>query len=474
LGRPRTEIQGRDVIKYLEPSEHGNIERHFRKIQKGEKLNSGPVCTIIRDTGEARSVKISANRFQDLSEKERIVSQISDITDQLRAENEKQHLEAQLMHAQKMEAIGTLAGGIAHDFNNILMGIQGYLSLMRLGTDSDDAKDDQHGKYIQGIEDNVMSAANLTEQLLGFARKGKYTLRLTCLNDIIERSTHMFMRTKKEITLHKRYQEDIWNVEVDQGQIEQVLINLYLNAWHAMPEGGDLYIQTENVALSDAHCKPFEVEGGNYIKLSVTDSGIGMDQDTIGRIFEPFFTTKEIGKGTGLGLASAYGIIKNHKGIIRVYSEQGHGTTFVIYLPASQAEEKDESQIDYTITKGTEQILLVDDEEGPIQVEKLMLKELGYRVMTAASGREAIDIYAEHTDTVDLIALDMIMPEMNGRATFEELKKINAGVRVLLVSGYSLNKQVEEMLELGCNGFIQKPFDIIELSRTLRGVFDSE
>ncbi|MGD9281121.1 MAG: PAS domain S-box protein, partial [Desulfobacterales bacterium] len=473
LGRPRTEIQGHDFRKYLEPSEHRNIETHFRKIQKGEKLNTGPVCTIVRGSGEARSVKISANRFQDSGEKERIVSQVSDITDQLRAENEKQHLEAQLMHAQKMEAIGTLAGGIAHDFNNILMGIQGYLSLMRLGNESDDSKDDPYGKYIQGIEDNVMSAANLTEQLLGFARKGKYTLRLTCLNDIIERSTHMFMRTKKEITLHKRCQKDIWNVEVDQGQIEQVLINLYLNAWHAMPEGGDLYLQTENVVLSDAHCQPFEVEGGNYVKLSVTDSGIGMDQETIGRIFEPFFTTKEIGKGTGLGLASAYGIIKNHKGIIRVYSEQGHGTTFVIYLPASQAEEKGETDTDYTIEKGTEQILLVDDEEGPIQVEKLMLKELGYRVMTAASGREALDIYAENTDTVDLIALDMIMPEMNGRATYEELKKINADVRVLLVSGYSLNKQIEELLELGCKGFIQKPFDIIELSRTLRDVFDN-
>ena len=472
LGHPRIEIEGRDFRKYLEPAEHRNIEAHFLKIQKGEKLNSGPVCTIIRESGEARSVKISANRFQDSSEKERIVSQISDITDQLRAESEKQHLEAQLMHAQKMEAIGTLAGGIAHDFNNILMGIQGYLSLMRLGNDSETTQDGQHDKYIQGIEDNVMSAANLTEQLLGFARKGKYTLRSTCLNDIIDRSTRMFMRTKKEITLHKRCQEDIWNVEVDQGQIEQVLINLFLNAWHAMPEGGDLYIQTENVALSDAHCKPFEVKGGNYVKLAVTDSGIGMDQDTIGRIFEPFFTTKEIGKGTGLGLASAYGIIKNHKGIIRVYSEQGHGTTFVIYLPASEAEEIYESQTDYSITKGSEQILLVDDEEGPVMVEKLMLKELGYRVMTAESGGEAIDIYSKNTDTVDLIALDMIMPEMSGKATYEELKKIDADVRVLLVSGYSLNKQVEELLEMGCNGFIQKPFDIIELSRTLREILD--
>jgi len=469
--RPRIEIEGGDFASYLEPSERSIIETHLRKIQKGEKLNSGPVCTIMRETGEGRSVKISANRFKDSSEKEKIVSQISDITDQLRAESEKQHLEAQLMHAQKMEAIGTLAGGIAHDFNNILMGIQGYLSLMRLSCDSNQAHNDPYGKYIQGIEDNVMSAANLTDQLLGFARKGKYTLRPTCLNEIIEKSTRMFMRTKKEITLHKRYQEDIWNVEVDQGQIEQVLINLYLNAWHAMPDGGDLYIQTENVVLSDAHCKPFEVNGGNYVKLSVTDSGIGMDKDTMGRIFEPFFTTKEIGKGTGLGLASAYGIIKNHKGIIRVYSEQGHGTTFAIYLPASEAVMVDESQTDYSLIRGTEQILLVDDEEGPIRVEKLMLEELGYRVITAKSGKEAIDIYAANTDTVDLVALDMIMPEMNGKATYEELKKINPDVRVLVVSGYSLNKQVEDLLDLGCNGFIQKPFDIIELSRTLRDVF---
>jgi CheY-like chemotaxis protein len=286
----------------------------------------------------------------------------------------------------------------------------------------------------------------------------------------------MFGRTKKEVRIQMDLVPDIWTVEVDRGQIEQALLNLYVNAWQAMPQGGDLYLKTENVILGEefVNDKPYKVEAGDYIKISVTDTGIGMDRETSERIFEPFFTTKEIGKGTGLGLASAYGIIKNHKGIIRVYSEQGHGTTFVIYLPGSQAEAEDESQTDYTITKGTEQILLVDDEEGPIQVEKLMLKELGYRVMTAASGSEAIDIYTRHTDAVDLIALDMIMPEMNGRATFEELKKINADVRVLLVSGYSLNKQVEEMLELGCDGFIQKPFDIIELSRTLRDVFDGE
>ncbi len=473
IGCPRAEIEGQSLKTYLEPTEHTDIKTYFQKIQKGLTVNSGPVCKIMRNNGEERSVKITANRFQDSSEKEKVVSQVSDITDQLQAEKEKQHLEAQLMHAQKMEAIGTLAGGIAHDFNNILMGIQGYLSLMRLGNEADSFEDHPDTKYIQGIEENVMSAANLTDQLLGFARKGKYTLRPTCLNEIVEKSTRMFMRTKKEITLHKRCNQEIWNVEVDQGQIEQVLINLYLNAWHAMPDGGDLYIQTENVVLSDAYCEPFEVKGGNYVKLSVTDSGIGMDKETIERIFEPFFTTKEIGKGTGLGLASAYGIVKNHHGIIRVYSEQGYGTTFVIYLPSSQVVEADDSQTDFTLVKGSECILLVDDEEGPIEVEKLMLKELGYSVITAENGMEAIDIYAENSDKVDLVALDMIMPEMSGKATYEELKKINPAVRVLLVSGYSTNKQTEELFEMGCSGFIQKPFDIIELSQKLRQVLDN-
>jgi PAS domain S-box-containing protein len=468
LGYSPKEIQGSYFIKYLTQDSLEPADDFFISTFRGEILPSGLICTIIRKTGDERPVKIGANRFEDSAGKVKIVSQLSDITDKLNAESEKKNLEAQLIHAQKMEAIGTLAGGIAHDFNNILMGIQGYLSLMRLNPDAE--KPD--GKYIQGIEENVMSAANLTEQLLGFARKGKYTPRTTYLNDVVEKSSRMFTRTKKEITVHKRLQEDIWNVEVDRGQIEQALINLYLNAWHAMPEGGDLYIQTENVNLGNDYCKPFEVSGGKYVKTSVTDSGIGMDKETMERIFEPFFTTKEIGQGTGLGLASAYGIIKNHNGIIRVYSEKDHGTTFAIYLPASGAEELDVAPDDHMLLKGKEQILLVDDEEGPILVEELMLKELGYTVLTARSGKEAIDLYSSNIDKLDLVALDMIMPEKSGKATYKDLKKINPHIKVLLVSGYSLNKQVEELISQGCNGFIQKPFDILELSQKLREILE--
>jgi PAS domain S-box-containing protein len=465
----RTEIEGSYFKDYLTQDSFQPVEDFFINTFRGETTSSGLVGTVVQKTGNERPVKMVANRFEDSSGKVKLVSQLSDIADKLKAEKEKKNLEAQLIHAQKMEAIGTLAGGIAHDFNNILMGIQGYLSLMRLNPDTENP----HEKYIQGIEENVMSAANLTEQLLGFARKGKYTPRTTSLNDVIEKSTRMFTRTRKEITVHKRLQENIWKVEVDKGQIEQVLINLYLNAWHAMPDGGELYIQTEKVNLSDDYCKPFEVSGGKYVKTSVTDDGIGMDKETLERIFEPFFTTKEIGKGTGLGLASAYGIIKNHNGIIRAYSEKGHGATFVIYLPASETQKLDDSPPESVLVRGTERILLVDDEEGPILVEELMLKELGYTVLTARSGNEAIDLYKFNSGTIDLVALDMIMPEKSGRATYEELKTIDPRIKVLLVSGYSLNKQVEELIEQGCSGFIQKPFDILELSQKMRQILDT-
>jgi CheY-like chemotaxis protein len=205
----------------------------------------------------------------------------------------------------------------------------------------------------------------------------------------------------------------------------------------------------------------------------VTDTGMGIEPDIIERIFEPFFTTKEVGKGTGLGLASAYGIIKNHNGIIRVYSEKNHGTTFNIYLPASNLEEVDDIEISTEMVKGNEAILLVDDEESTIQVEKLMLRELGYQVIPALGGKEAVELYKEKMVDLDLVALDMIMPEMNGKDTYDALKKINPAVKVLLVSGYSQNKQIDELMDQGCNGFIQKPFDIVQLSQKLREVLEN-
>ncbi len=256
---------------------------------------------------------------------------IIDITEKKKAAREKEKLQAQLQQAQKMEAIGTLAGGIAHDFNNLLMGIQGRTSLIL----ADIGSDHPYFKYLTEIENYVVSAAELTKQLLGFARGGKYQVLPTDLNELLEKSSRMFGRTKKEITIHRNYQKDLWTVEVDRSQIEQVLLNIYVNAWQAMPGGGTLFIQTENVRLNNKFVKPFNMNPGDYIKITIKDTGVGMDANTLKLIFDPFFTTKEKERGTGLGLASAYGIIKNHDGIITAQSKKGLGATLNIYLPAS-------------------------------------------------------------------------------------------------------------------------------------------
>ena len=382
----------------------------------------------------------------------------------------RKKLEAQLQQAQKMEALGTLGGGIAHDFNNLLMGIQGRTSLMMMD------KDPSHPdfEHLKGIEDYVKSAADLTKQLLGFARGGKYEVKPTDINELIKKSSTMFGRTKKEIKVHGKYQKDVWAIEADQGQIEQVFMNLYVNAWQAMPGGGDLYVQTESVTLDKDYVKPFNVTPGRYIKISVTDTGFGMDEATQQRIFDPFFTTKEMGRGTGLGLASAYGIIKNHGGFINVYSEKGEGATFNIYLPASEKEIIEEKKLVRGVLKGSETVLLVDDEDMIIDVGDQLLRKLGYEVLIARSGKEAIAIYEKNKDKIDIVILDMIMPDISGGDTFDRLKEINSDIKVLLSSGYSIKGHATEILERGCDGFIQKPFNMKDLSQKLRQILDKE
>ncbi len=399
-----------------------------------------------------------------------------DITDRKR-------LEARLLQAKKMEAIGTLAGGIAHDFNNLLMGIQGHTSLIFLDIDSDHP----NFEHIKGVEDLVKRGSDLTGQLLGFARGGKYEVRPTDINELIEKSFEMFGRTKKEIRVHRKYQKDIWTVEVDRGQIEQVLLNLYVNAWQAMPGGGDLYLQTETVRLDEKYVSPFGAKPGNYVEVSVTDTGVGMDEKTQQRIFEPFFTTKEMGRGTGLGLASAYGIINNHGGIINICSEKGRGTTFTIYLPAVEAvvnlrppaadyapegEQRPEAG-EKEIQQGRETILFVDDEDMIIDVGQDMLRAAGYEVLLARNGKEAIEVYEKNKDKVALVILDMIMPDMGGGEAYDRMKEINPDIKVLLSSGYSINGQASEILDRGCDGFIQKPFNMSQVSQRIREILDS-
>lgn len=421
-----------------------------------------PIRYHKKKDGTVFPTEITASVFEYKGRQVHIAA-IRDITDRKR-------LEAQLQQAHKMEAIGTLAGGIAHDFNNLLMGIQGRTSLMLMDADAGHPQ----LEHLKGIENYVQSATDLTKQLLAFARGGKYEVKPTDVNSLIIKSAELFGRTKKEITIHKKIPPEIWNIEADQSQIEQVLLNMYVNAWQSMPGGGNLYLEAENVVLDDGFVKPYELEHGKYVKIAVTDSGVGMDKATQARIFDPFFTTKEMGRGTGLGLASAYGIIKNHGGIIDVDSEKGKGATFNIFLPASEQKVIPATEPTKEISKGYETILLVDDEDIVIDVGKKMLQKIGYQVLVARGGKTAVELYEDNKDEIDMVILDMIMPEVSGGETYDRLKKINPDIKVLLASGYSINGQATEILNRGCDGFIQKPFSVKDLSQKIREILDKQ
>ncbi len=382
---------------------------------------------------------------------------------------ERKKLEAQLMNAQKMEAIGTLSGGIAHDFNNILMGVQGYTSLMMLDVD----RGHPHYEWLEHIEELIKNAADLTSQLLGFARGGKYVVKPFNVNDLIEKTSIMFGRTRKEVVIHRKYEKEPWAVEGDQGQIEQVFLNLYLNAWQAMPAGGDLSLETRNVVFDRSGAHMCSMMPGRYVCATISDTGVGMDAKTKERIFEPFFTTKELGRGTGLGLAMVYGIIKNHNGHIDVISEPGQGTRFVLYFPASGKDITEQKPAVPAIMKGTETILLVDDEPSVLQVSKAILESLGYTVYEVRNGEEAVSLYREMKDAIDLVVLDMVMPGLSGSETFDRIRELDPAARIILSSGYSLNDQAKQIMERGCKGFIQKPFGLTVISQKLREALEA-
>ncbi|HOI73744.1 MAG TPA: PAS domain S-box protein [Syntrophales bacterium] len=389
-----------------------------------------------------------------------------DITERKRVEEEQERLKEELNRSRKLESVGTLAGGIAHDFNNLLMGIQGHASLMML----DLPESHPHRVRLQYIQEQVVSASSLAGQLLGFARGGRYEVKPTDMNDIVGKTADMFGRTKKEIIIHRSFRPDLWTAEVDRSQMEQVFMNLYVNAGHAMPGGGELRLGTDNVVLADG--RALSLAPGRYVKISVSDTGIGMDDQTRERIFDPFFTTKGMGRGTGLGLATVYGIIKGHGGAIDVASRPGRGTTFEIHLPASNKAVDREVDPQASAAGGTETILLVDDETMILNVAREMLEVLGYRVLCAGSGQEAVAVYREKKDGIDMVILDMIMPGMSGGETFDRLREIDAQVPVLLSSGYSIDGAAREILDRGCNGFLQKPFQMERLARGVRSILD--
>jgi signal transduction histidine kinase/CheY-like chemotaxis protein len=451
----------------LIPKDRERSAENIAKILKGEETGINEYTALRKDGSTFPVMAHSAPIFKE-GKPSGLRGFLIDITDRKKAEEERRKLEVQFQQAQRFEALGTLAGGIAHDFNNLLMNIQGNTSLMLCEI----KKSHPYFNMLKNIEKQVKSGAQMTRQMLGYARKGKFNVKAIELNQVLNETTETFGRTRKEITIQRDFADDLFAIEADRGQIEQVLLNLYVNAADAMPGGGLLQLKTKNVSHLNIKSNQYKPQPGKYVQLTISDSGIGIDKHTLEHIFDPFFTTKEMGRGTGLGLASVYGIIKSHDGYIDVTSEKGQGTTFTIFLPATHKAVEDQADAAAELIRGSGTLLVVDDEALVLDVAANMLEKLGYTALKAQSGSEAVDIFKAHKDEIKMVVLDIIMPDMGGREVYDQIKMINPDVKVLLASGYSVDGQAIELLERGCDGFMQKPFTVEELSGKIEQILN--
>jgi signal transduction histidine kinase/CheY-like chemotaxis protein len=472
----RIAIKGRDEFKQVADSINAMLDHLSERASELKEAN--------QRLNHEVAVRQKAERALRTSQYE-LEARVAERTEELQVANEKlkreiaereltemeqRKLQDQLQRAQKMEAIGTLAGGIAHDFNNLLMAIQGQISLLLL--DRHPSEPDYNALKL--IEQRIRSGADLTAQLLGYARRGKYENRLINLNDLIEENIPVFRRTRKDIRIHTDLDQHLGLVKGDRGQLELVLLNLFNNASDAMAEGGTLRLATHMTGHADIASARFRAQPGRYVQLAVTDTGVGMDQETQERIFEPFFTTKEMGRGTGLGLASVYGIVKGHDGYVDLDSEKGRGTCFRIYLPVSDIPAEAVEPLRSDSVSGSGGVLIVDDEDLVLSVAAEMVEKMGYQVFKAGSGGEALEILKRNKNQIDLVILDMIMPDMSGSQTFDQLMALAPAIRVILSTGYSLDGHAAEIMERGCRGVLQKPFTFQTLSLKIKEVLQQD
>ena len=451
---PREEVIGTDVIAaFVMPEDQQRVR---------QKMASG-TSQVYEITARSAAGRVFPaelrSRPGELAGRACRVASIRDIT-------HRKKTERQLIQSQKMEAVGTLAGGIAHDFNNMLAGIQGNVEIIRHQL----SPHSPHQRRLSIISQIVQRGSKLSGQLLGYARGGQTEICEIDLNRLVEESLEMFGHANRQISIEIRLSPDLPRTSGDRTQIEQVLLNLIINAVHAMPEGGELRIETGLTDLDAGTDRSYAVVPGWYAMLSVQDTGHGMDPATLKQIFEPFFTTKATGQGTGLGLASTYGIVKNHNGYIDVFSTPGKGARFDVLLPALKRNECIEPVPQAQDAPAKETILLVDDEPDFLDVGRELLVLLGYQVIAVLERSEAIARLSEKAGAIDLVLMDMIMPGPSAETAVRQMREIDPDIPVLLASGYSRDGKVGRDLEQICQGFIQKPFRLAELSRTIREI----
>ncbi|MDA3886001.1 MAG: ATP-binding protein [Candidatus Delongbacteria bacterium] len=393
----------------------------------------------------------------------------TDINEYKKSEERERLFLEKMQHSEKMEALGNLAAGIAHDFNNILMGIQGNISILKLKL----SEDEKSHEKLEKIEDYIDNASNLARQMLGIAKGGKYDLVSLNMNEVIHSILKFFIRTNKEISTTEDLDKDLKNIEADKTQMNQVILNIMVNASQAIVSKGEIHVETKNVILNSDFLEPYNLPSGEYVKISIKDNGIGMDKKTQKKIFDPFFTTKHREKGTGLGLSSVFGIVKNHGGIIAFHSVKDEGTIFDLFFPVTN---KDISQNEFNPNKleygDHQKVLIIDDEKMVLETTSEVLKSLHYSPILAMSGMDGLEIFTKEYAEISLVILDMIMPKMDGEEIFRELKKIDPNVKVLISSGYSITGKTNKILDNGGKGFIQKPFNITDLSVKIKSILE--
>ncbi len=469
------ELIGRSFSTIWPPETKPRFAKTFADFKQNGEIHSQ--LQLVRKDGSPIEVYIEGRIQSDASSK--FISThcvFFDITERRRAESEKILLENQLRQAQKMEAIGQLAGGVAHDFNNIMSAIVGYaaIALMKM------KQDDPNRHSIEQIQTAANRATVLTQSLLAFGRKQNVNLVTINLNDVILKFEKFLLRLLKEnIRLKVETAEKDLHIVADRGQLEQILMNLVTNSRDAMPKGGDILIKTGliNVDQSLIDAEGVKQPSGIYAFLTVTDTGTGMTDEVKQKIFEPFYTTKEEGKGTGLGLAVVFGIVKQHNGFINVCSNPGRGTTFKIYLPSSNGSAPAESQKmeeEVPARGGTETLLFAEDDATIRKMSISVLQEYGYTVIEAVDGLDAVAKYAKNIDGIRLVMLDGIMPNMNGKEAWLNIKKQNPEVKTIFISGYAENIFTKKMFSDKNTVFLQKPVTPTVLVRKIRDMLDTQ